>query len=42
MIAAAPSAVMGLSEEKAKNYFELILQESDWVTETFNPSSDKV
>lgn len=42
VIAAAPSAVMGLSEEKAKNYFELILQESDCATETFYPSSDKV
>lgn len=42
MKAAAPSAVMGLSEEKAKNHFELILWESDWATKTFYPSSDKV
>lgn len=42
MKAAAPSAVMGLSEEKAKNNFELFLQESDCATETFYPSSDKV
>lgn len=40
--AAAPSAVMGLSEEKVKNNFGQFLQESDCATEIFDPSSDKV
>lgn len=42
MKAAAPSAVMGLSEEKVKNNFGQFLQESDCATEIFDPSSDKV